>query len=197
MCEIHGPRASGLHKTLRLRRRVLWWPEARGPCTSPSGFVVTGGPRAMYFTHHGKPWLKPITRHYLSQSWPRSMLPYGATGHQWVNQHPHHITANKGSIFDIWVQEVGSPCVSLFSVGPSPQTYNAPCSWWGPCVCVMTRKLIWPDNSTEDRPVINHTQEWPPGTLRWPQMTSGTPLLIMPLTSPLRQLPSMALCTSL
>ena len=46
MCEIHCPRASGRQKN---------------PPASPSGFAVTEGPRAMYFTHHGKPWLKPIT----------------------------------------------------------------------------------------------------------------------------------------
>ena len=30
MCEIHGTRASGHHKTRRRSRRVLWRPEARG-----------------------------------------------------------------------------------------------------------------------------------------------------------------------
>ena len=46
--------------------RDVWntWPSGlrspQNPPASPSGFVVTGGPRAMYFTHHGKPWLKPI-----------------------------------------------------------------------------------------------------------------------------------------
>ena len=35
----------------------------QNPPASPSGFVLTGGPRAMYFTHHGKPWLKPIITH--------------------------------------------------------------------------------------------------------------------------------------
>ena len=46
--------------------RDVWntWPSGlrspQKPPASPSGFVVTGGPRAMYFTHHGKPWLKPI-----------------------------------------------------------------------------------------------------------------------------------------
>ena len=50
--------------------RDVWntWPSGlrspQNPPASPSGFVVTGGPRAMYFTHHGKPWLKPIA-HYL------------------------------------------------------------------------------------------------------------------------------------
>ena len=50
--------------------RDVWntWPSGlrspQNPPASPSGFVVTGGPRAMYFTHHGKPWLKPITKHY-------------------------------------------------------------------------------------------------------------------------------------
>ena len=34
MCEIHGTRASGHHKTRRRSRRVLWRPEARGPCIS-------------------------------------------------------------------------------------------------------------------------------------------------------------------
>ena len=34
MCEIHGPRASGRHKTLWLRRRVLWCPEFLVPCIS-------------------------------------------------------------------------------------------------------------------------------------------------------------------
>ena len=48
--------------------RDVWntWPSGlrspQNPPASPSGFVVTGGPRAMYFTHHGKPWLKPITK---------------------------------------------------------------------------------------------------------------------------------------
>ena len=45
MCEIHGPRASGRHKTLRLHRRVLWWCVkymALGPpvATKPSGFAI-------------------------------------------------------------------------------------------------------------------------------------------------------------
>ena len=49
--------------------RDVWniWPSGlrspQNPPASPSGFVVTGGPRAMYFTHHGKPWLKPIIWH--------------------------------------------------------------------------------------------------------------------------------------
>ena len=34
MCEIHGTRASGHHKTRQCSRRVLWRPEARGPCIS-------------------------------------------------------------------------------------------------------------------------------------------------------------------
>ena len=40
---------------------------ARGPpvTTKPDGEAVTGGPRVMYFTHHGKSWLKPITAHPL------------------------------------------------------------------------------------------------------------------------------------
>ena len=46
--------------------RGVWntWPSGlrspQNPPASPSGFVVTGVPRAMYFTHHGHPWLKPI-----------------------------------------------------------------------------------------------------------------------------------------
>ena len=39
------------------------WPSGlrspQNPPASPSGFAVPGVPRAMYFTHHGKPWLKP------------------------------------------------------------------------------------------------------------------------------------------
>ena len=51
--------------------RDVWntWPSGlrspQNPPASPSGFVVTGGPRAMYFTHHGKPWLKPITTPFI------------------------------------------------------------------------------------------------------------------------------------
>ena len=50
--------------------RDVWntWPlglqSPQNPPASPSGFVVPGVPRAMYFTHHGKPWLKPTTRHF-------------------------------------------------------------------------------------------------------------------------------------
>ena len=46
--------------------RDVWntWHEGlRSPqnlTAKPEGFVATGGPRAMYFTHHDKPWLKPI-----------------------------------------------------------------------------------------------------------------------------------------
>ena len=46
--------------------RDVWntWHEGlRSPqnlTAKPEGFVATRGPRAMYFTHHGKPWLKPI-----------------------------------------------------------------------------------------------------------------------------------------
>ena len=46
--------------------RDVWntWHEGlrspQNPTAKPKGFVATGGPRAMYFTHHGKPWLKPI-----------------------------------------------------------------------------------------------------------------------------------------
>ena len=46
--------------------RDVWntWHEGlrspQNPTGKPEGFVATGGPRAMYFTHHGKPWLKPI-----------------------------------------------------------------------------------------------------------------------------------------
>ena len=44
--------------------RDVWntWHEGlrspQNPTAKPEGFVATGGPRAMYFTHHGKPWLK-------------------------------------------------------------------------------------------------------------------------------------------
>ena len=46
--------------------RDVWniWHEGlqapQNPTAKPEGFVATGGPRAMYFTHHGKPWLKSI-----------------------------------------------------------------------------------------------------------------------------------------
>ena len=46
--------------------RGVWntWHEGlrspQNPTAKPEGFVATGGPRAMYFTHHGKPWLKPF-----------------------------------------------------------------------------------------------------------------------------------------
>ena len=39
----------------------------QNPPASPSGFVVPGVPRAMYFTNHGKPWLKPTTMRHLSR----------------------------------------------------------------------------------------------------------------------------------
>ena len=53
MCEIHGTRDSGHHKTRRRSRRF---------------FVATRGPRAMYFTYCGKPWLKPIIiRHNIAK----------------------------------------------------------------------------------------------------------------------------------
>ena len=59
MCEIHGTRASGHHKTRRRSRRVLW---------------RLGGPRAMYFTHHGKPWLKPIIARPLGKIWYKTVF---------------------------------------------------------------------------------------------------------------------------
>ena len=46
--------------------RDVWntWHEGRrspqNPTAKPEGFVATGGPRAMYFTHHGKPWIRPV-----------------------------------------------------------------------------------------------------------------------------------------
>ena len=46
--------------------RGVWntWHEGlrspQNPTVKPEGFVATGVPRAMYFTHHGKPWLKPF-----------------------------------------------------------------------------------------------------------------------------------------
>ena len=46
--------------------RDVWntWHEGlrspQNPTAKPEDFVATGGPRAMYFTHHGKPLLKPI-----------------------------------------------------------------------------------------------------------------------------------------
>ena len=52
--------------------RDVWntWPSGlrspQNPPASPSGFVVPGVPCAMYFTHHGKPWLKPTIRHSTS-----------------------------------------------------------------------------------------------------------------------------------
>ena len=54
---------------------------ALGPpvATKPSGFAVgfcgDRGPRAMYFTHHGKPWLKPITMTSILVSIPITHLP--------------------------------------------------------------------------------------------------------------------------
>ena len=35
-------------------------------------------------------WCHQATRHYLSQCWPRSLLPYGVTRSQWVNTPTEH-----------------------------------------------------------------------------------------------------------
>ena len=51
MCEIHGPRASDRHKTLRLRRRVLWCPEFLVPCISH----ITQAMIKAYITSRGIP----------------------------------------------------------------------------------------------------------------------------------------------
>ena len=39
------------------------WPE-KSP-VSAAGFCGAGGPRAMFFLHHGKSWLKPFTNHHI------------------------------------------------------------------------------------------------------------------------------------
>ena len=55
--------------------RDVWntWHEGlrspQNPTAKPEGFVATGSPRAMYFTHHGKPWLKPIIARPLGKTW--------------------------------------------------------------------------------------------------------------------------------
>ena len=60
--------------------RDVWntWHEGlrspQNPTAKPEGFVATGGPRAMYFTHHGKPWFKPIIARPLGKIWYKTVV---------------------------------------------------------------------------------------------------------------------------
>ena len=50
-------------------------------------------------------WCHQATSHYLSRCWPRSLLPYGITRPQWVNQCWFNILYNlkkKKKTFSIW-----------------------------------------------------------------------------------------------
>ena len=75
--------------------RDVWntWHEGlrspQNPTAKPEGFVATGGPRAMYFTHHGKPWLKPIIAHPLGKIWYKTVV----TLHKWSQQRRQSTTA--------------------------------------------------------------------------------------------------------
>ena len=70
--------------------RDVWntWPSGlrspQNPPASPSGFVVPGVPRAMYFTHHGKPWLKPTTKHSKAKTVCIFLGIYCMSVHSWV-----------------------------------------------------------------------------------------------------------------
>ena len=75
--------------------RDVWntWHEGlrspQNPTAKPEGFVATGGPRAMYFTHHGKPWLKPIIARPLGKIWYKTVV----TLHKWSQQRRQSTTA--------------------------------------------------------------------------------------------------------
>ena len=75
--------------------RDVWntWHEGlrspQNPTAKPEGFVATGGPRAMYFTHHGKPWLKPIIARPLGKLWYKTVV----TLHKWSQQRRQSTTA--------------------------------------------------------------------------------------------------------
>ena len=56
-------------------------------------------------------WCHQATSHYLSQCWPRSMLPYGVTRPQWVKACPNTLTCDRPT--------------------PSNGTGTAPLSWNG------------------------------------------------------------------
>ena len=75
--------------------RDVWntWHEGlrspQNPTAKPEGFVATGGPRAMYFTHHGKPWLKPIIARPFRKIWYKTVI----TLHKWSQQQRQSPTA--------------------------------------------------------------------------------------------------------
>ena len=75
--------------------RDVWntWHEGlrspQNPTAKPEGFVATGGPRAMYFTHHGKPWLKPIIARPFRKIWYKTVV----TLHKWSQQRRQSTTA--------------------------------------------------------------------------------------------------------
>ena len=75
--------------------RDVWntWHEGlrspQNPTAKPEGFVATGGPRAMYFTHHGKPWLKPFIARPLGKIWYKTVV----TLHKWSQQRRQSTTA--------------------------------------------------------------------------------------------------------
>ena len=84
-----------LIKVLIMACRDVWntWHEGlrapQNPTAKPEGFVATGGPRAMYFTHHGKPWLKPIIARPLGKIWYKTVV----TLHKWSQQRRQSTTA--------------------------------------------------------------------------------------------------------
>ena len=61
----------------------------QNPTATPEGFVATGGPRAMYFTHHGKPWLKHNIARPLGKIWYKTVV----TLHKWSQQRRQSTTA--------------------------------------------------------------------------------------------------------
>ena len=75
--------------------RDLWntWHEGlrspQNPTAKPEGFVATGGLRAMYFTHNGKPWLKPIIARPFRKIWYKTVV----TLHKWSQQRRQSTTA--------------------------------------------------------------------------------------------------------
>ena len=64
-------------------------------------------------------WCRQATSHYLSQCWPRSLLPYGVTRPKWVKRGMNGYVFDTGAVLSIW-----PPHTILIWMGP-----GTPSNW--------------------------------------------------------------------
>ena len=87
-------------------------------------------------------WCRQATNHYLSQCWPRSLLPYDVTRPQWVNtMNSQRIWSNK-----LWYNSTVMWNISHKCVNSQKTPHNSPSrvrvSYMGCLLLVFWRKLV-------------------------------------------------------